>query len=64
MISFLRLPHVMEKTGISRSSIYAKVHNGTFPKPIKLSTRMIGWIEADIDAWQQKCIAKARGKAA
>jgi len=64
MISFLRLPHVMEKTGIGRSSIYAKVRDGSFPKPIKLSTRMIGWIEADIDAWQQKCIAKARGKAA
>ena len=53
---FLRLPQVMEKTGIGRSSIYAKVRDGSFPPPIQLSQRIIAWIEDEIDAWMEERI--------
>ena len=45
----LRLPEVIERVGQSRSTIYTGVKNGTFPKPLKLSLRLIGWRESDID---------------
>lgn len=37
--------------GLSRSTIYAKMAEGDFPKPIKLGARAVGWPEAEIAAW-------------
>ena len=36
---------------LSRTSIYRKVKDGVFPKPIKLGTLAIGWLESDINEW-------------
>jgi prophage regulatory protein len=47
----LRLPTVREVTGLSRSSIYAYLEKGEFPQPIKISTRSVGWLAIEIDAW-------------
>jgi prophage regulatory protein len=47
----IRLPEVVERTKISRSSIYSYVKTGTFPSPMKLSARSIGWLERDIETW-------------
>lgn len=47
----LRLPDVMELTGLSRSTIYAYMESGNFPKPIKLGARAVGWRQTDIDEW-------------
>ena len=46
----LRLPQVIEKTGLGRDSIYRGAREGWFPKPIKLSARASGWFEDEIDA--------------
>ena len=50
----LRLPIVKDRTGLSRSSIYARIAEGTFPKQINLGTRTVGWLEADIQNWIDK----------
>ena len=47
-------------TGLSRSSIYAKIKNEEFPKAIKLGTRAVGWIESEVQAWLQERIALSR----
>jgi len=47
----LRLPEVMARTGLSRSTIYERVARRRFPRPVSLGERAIGWIEAEIDAW-------------
>lgn len=47
----LKLPQVRQATGLSRSSIYAFVKKGTFPKPIKLGEKAVGWIEGEVSAW-------------
>ena len=47
----VRRPEVQVRTGLSRSSIYAKMQDGTFPIPIKLGIRAVGWLEADIEGW-------------
>lgn len=49
--TILRRKQVQTRTGLSRSSIYLKVAKGTFPKPISLSERAIGWLESDINEW-------------
>ncbi|MDI4636700.1 MULTISPECIES: helix-turn-helix transcriptional regulator [Halomonadaceae] len=48
---------LIEKLGISRSSIYEMLNSDsprydpTFPKPVKLGARSVGWIEGSIDIW-------------
>jgi prophage regulatory protein len=50
----LRLPEVMEKTGVRRSSVYAWMKDGSFPKQIKMGMRASGWIEREIDEWIER----------
>ncbi len=56
----LRLPDVIKRVGLSRSSIYARVaRGGDFPSPIKLGERAIGWPSSEIDKWIEEQIRKA-----
>ena len=56
----LRLPKVKERTGLSRSTIYLKISQGTFPSQISLGARAVGWLEADVQEWLQRQIDKSR----
>ena len=47
----LRLPEVKQTTGLSKSSIYARIAEGTFPKQIPLGPRLVVWVESDIQKW-------------
>ena len=47
----LRLPQVKSRTGIGRTSIYNGVAAGTFPVPVKLGARSVGWLESAINDW-------------
>lgn len=47
----LRLPEVIDRTGLSRSTIYAYIEKDMFPKPIKLGLRAVGWHESAISQW-------------
>ena len=47
--TILRFPLVRARTGLSRSTIYLKVSEGSFPRPISLSARSVGWVESEID---------------
>ncbi|MGX9352816.1 helix-turn-helix transcriptional regulator [Shimia sp. W99] len=47
----LRLPQVIEMTGVARSTIYLWIKQGNFPRPLKLSTRRVGWLASDIEEW-------------
>ncbi|MCX5813548.1 MAG: AlpA family phage regulatory protein [Proteobacteria bacterium] len=46
---YLRLPQVLERIPVSKSTWWSGVKKGTFPKSIKLSPRVTVWLEADID---------------
>jgi prophage regulatory protein len=52
----LRLPAVLERTGLSRSTLYRKIKAGTFPKQIAISMRCAGWRESAVTAWLQNPI--------
>lgn len=58
----LRLPSVIERTGLSRSTVYRKIQERTFPKPLKISERCIGWRESDVVTWLQNPDVHASGK--
>jgi prophage regulatory protein len=60
----LRRDAVERLTGLKRSSIYAKIASGEFPRPIQLSKKAVGWLESDIAAWQDRLIAQRDGQQA
>lgn len=49
----LRLNTVLDRTGLSRSTLYRKVEDGTFPKQVRIAERCVGWRESAILAWLQ-----------
>lgn len=50
-ITILRLPKVIKRTGLSRSSIYLRISKGDFPSPISLGGRAVGWLENEVEGW-------------
>ena len=65
-LTILRLKHVMTRTGLSRSTIYAKLDPGakqydpSFPKQVRLGGGAVGWVETELNAWLENCIASSR----
>jgi len=47
----LRLPEVLARVGLKRSTIYQFVADGKFPKPVRLGARSVGWSEQSVEAW-------------
>lgn len=62
--TILRLPAVRVRTGLSRSTIYLRVAQGTFPKSVSLGGRAVGWLEAEVQEWLQRRIDASRGASA
>lgn len=56
----LRFNEVCRRTGYSRSTIYLRIKDGTFPKPIPLGTRLVAWPEYEIDTWIEEKIRAGR----
>lgn len=46
-----RLPGVRRRTGLSRTAIYRAIGQGSFPPPVKLSSRASAWNSAEVDRW-------------
>ena len=49
--SLLRLPNVIQITGLARSTIYKLISDERFPPPLKLSQRAVAWSLLDIEQW-------------
>ncbi|MFE8072008.1 AlpA family transcriptional regulator [Marinobacteraceae bacterium S3BR75-40.1] len=47
----LRLAEVQDKTGLARSTLCKYVDAGTFPRPIYLGGRAVGWIDSEVHEW-------------
>lgn len=52
----LRLPAVMDATGLGATSIYVRAQKGLFTKPIKLTRRSSAWPESEVSALNQAVI--------
>jgi prophage regulatory protein len=58
----LRLPMVKTRTGLSRSTIYLRVATGSFPRPVSLGARAVGWLESDVEEWISHRIEQSRDR--
>lgn len=59
----LRLPELLAKTGLSRSTVYAMAKNRTFPQPVSLGLRCSGWLQSEVNDWlTQKITQRNEGK--
>jgi prophage regulatory protein len=47
----LRKPVVLERTGMTNSTLYYFINEGNFPKPVKLGKRTVAWKKSEIDEW-------------
>ena len=59
MSKFLRVPEVLVRVGVSRSTLYEWMRTGDFPASIPLGERAVGWLESDITAWIERKAADA-----
>lgn len=60
-LAILRRKQVEARTGLRRSTIYAKIAAGEFPASIRLGARSVGWVESEISDWLRSRIAASRG---
>ncbi len=58
--AILRLPAVKARTGLSRSTIYLRISQRRFPKPVSLGGRAVGWVEEELNAWLNEQIEASR----
>jgi len=61
--SLIRMPETMRRTGYGRAWIYKLIAQGRFPKPVKIGSRAIAFVESEIDEWINQRIAESRGTA-
>lgn len=68
-LTILRRKQVEARTGLSRSSIYARLrrnpkrpgdYDPTFPTPVSVGAKAVGWVESEIEAWIAAQIEKSR----
>lgn len=55
----LRRGDVLARVGFSKSTLYALMKAGEFPKPRKLSANIVAWVESEVDAWIAARVAAA-----
>ena len=51
VMRIIRLSEVIRMTGLGRSSIYTKISEGVFPKPVSLGGRAVGWVFDEVEGW-------------
>ena len=68
-LTILRRKQVEARTGLSRSTIYAKLRRNTerssefdptFPRPVSIGPKAVGWLEHEVDAWLTAQVQKSR----
>jgi prophage regulatory protein len=50
-MKFIKLNEVKEITALGRSSIYAFIEEGKFPKQVSLGGRAVAWVESEVIDW-------------
>ena len=48
----MTLKRVIEETGLSKSTIYDKIKDGSFPAPVQIGPKMVRWRGVDLEAWE------------
>ena len=56
-MKLIKLKQVMDCTGLARSTVYKFMADGQFPKPVKLGSKMVAWVESEVLAWIQERVS-------
>jgi prophage regulatory protein len=59
-VRFLRLPEVKAITGLGKTSIYEQIREKSFPAPVRLGLRAVGWVESEVRQWAQDRVHGSR----
>ena len=62
--NLIRMPDAMRRTGYGRAWIYRLISQNKFPKPIKIGSRSIAFVESEVDEWINQRISESRGEVA
>lgn len=57
---FIRVPEVLRRVGFSRTTLYERIKEGSFPDRVKIGLRSVAFVESEIDAWIDNTIAQSR----
>jgi prophage regulatory protein len=63
-IRMLRLPQVIDATGLGKTKIYELQGQGDFPMRIKITAHSVAWVEEEVQAWLAQRIEKGRPESA
>ena len=55
--TILRFPSIKSETGLSRTTVHRRIHEGLFPRPVSLGAKAVGWPAAEIAALNAARIA-------
>lgn len=63
-IRYLRLPQVLDRSGLKKTTIYALQKAGRFPQSVSLTAGAVGWVETEVEAWlANRAASRARSGA-
>ncbi len=57
----IRLPEVLARTTLSRSTVYRGIAAGSFPKQVRIGEKSTAWLESEISLWISAQVAKRTG---
>ena len=52
---------VLNRTGLSNTTMWREIQRGEFPAPVQISRRRKAWLESSIDEWIERKILESRG---
>jgi prophage regulatory protein len=63
-IRMLRLPQVLDSTGLGKTKIYELQAEGDFPMRVKITAHSVAWVEEEAQAGSQRGVERARSETA
>ncbi|WP_280562595.1 AlpA family transcriptional regulator [Chromohalobacter sp. 48-RD10] len=60
--TLLRRPEVLQRCGISNTTLHRLINAGDFPSPIQISPRAVAWVESEINEWIEQRIEASRNQ--
>lgn len=62
--TLIKMPETIRRTTLGKAWIYKLISQGRFPKPVKIGSRAVAFIESEVDEWINQRIAESRGEVA
>lgn len=59
-ISILPRRQMLQKVGLSNSTVHELRRQNQFPAPVQLTARRVGWLESEIESWLAARVAASR----